>query len=69
MTKCSVMATVVSSQNPNDTGRYAAVCQTHNWTFFDGQITSSDSVCPIGQIEDAVDAGVAKILEALKVKE
>ena len=42
------------------------VCRTHNFRWPDGAapITESATQCPIGQIEDAADAALAKIAAA-----
>jgi hypothetical protein len=62
--KCQLESFFVSSDGRAFGASHAVtMCRTHNWAL--GQLpVTVDTQCPIGQIEDAVDAAIKRIEEA-----
>lgn len=50
--------------NHSEEAYAVALCETHHWRFPDGELVGTDTLCPIGRIEQATEAALAKIREA-----
>jgi hypothetical protein len=62
--KCQMESFAISSEPFGNAVSYTT-CRTHNWAL--GSIpVGPDTQCPIGQIEDACDAAIARIDAAVQ---
>ena len=66
--RCSIICHTTSySHLPNSYGaetNVVTVCETHKWTFPEGQPTGAGDFCPIGRIEQATEEALEKIAAA-----
>lgn len=68
MTKCQIVNYYVAGPYAGQASTVAA-CETHGWQFNVGtMLTLQSAVCPIGQIENATEEGLARIAAALGPK-
>jgi hypothetical protein len=65
--KCKVLCHMESDSNVGSVMRHSGnsisvcVCETHGWRFQNGGTFTTNSQCPIGQIEDATESALRQI--------
>lgn len=64
MTKC-MLQYYVTHLNSWESSEAACRCMTHDWDFGPVSMSATD-LCPIGRIEEARDAAIARIAQYVK---